>query len=737
MQLYIVALGILFSYIQVVEPQHGQTVKHVHMIFMNHLDVGYDGLLPKEIGFINNILNKYFNEYFPRAIKVATQLMGLGYYEKLIYTTHPWLVSLYMDCPQYLTLANIQLQCPNATMKEMFINAVKSGIITWHAGPMNMQFETLEPSIVKFGLQLSTDLDRRFNITRKHRTLSQRDVPGMSQALIPLFEEMGVEAVSVGVNTVTSPPAVPPIFRWTFKNSSVIGLWHPGGYPEVPGPFPFSPGGLSRHDCATFPDFDHALCFGFRTDNSGPPMDITEVLRFYEIARSQFPGADVQASTFEDFVASLEPIKSKLPVVTKELGDTWIQGSASDPRKVAEMRALMRVRASCLENRACSLTDDRFYNSSRFLLKLGEHTWGLDSVFDRIHWTNDEFYKMLDNGTQNFVNGVLSWQEQRAFSYIGVDALGDHPIAKNMQAELAQIPATKPSINDYDVVASMLDLHSCPNGFQFQFDKEGAMTRLYLPGSYEESWASTSHPLGKFIYQTLNQSDFDYFNQNYPYNKKFDLGIGKFNISENANPSSQQWEVSLKQLYKSKSNLCEYMLCLEMKDTVTLQQYGAPAIIFIKYDATVSRTNIPAVSVELQWFQKPPTRMPEAYYLSFEPPPKQNHHWRLHKLGQMIDPLNVIQNGSQRLHVVNKGVYYLDDRSCGMEILSRDVGLVNVLTSEDYVSTLPLPLSPITDVTGMAFNLYNNIWDVNYIFWYPYQMSDTDSKFRFTLNFHQ
>lgn len=50
----------------------------------------------------------------------------------------------------------------------------------------------------------------------------------MSQALIPLFEEMGVEAVSVGVNTVTSPPAVPPIFQWKFQNSSVIGLWHPG-----------------------------------------------------------------------------------------------------------------------------------------------------------------------------------------------------------------------------------------------------------------------------------------------------------------------------------------------------------------------------------------------------------------------------------------------------------------------------------------------------------------------------
>lgn len=73
-----------------------------------------------------------------------------------------------------------------------------------------------------------------------------------------------------------------------------------------------------------------------------------EVLRYYEIARGQFPGADVQATTFGDFIAALQPIKSKLPVIDKELGDTWIEGTASDPRKVAEMRALMRARSKCL-----------------------------------------------------------------------------------------------------------------------------------------------------------------------------------------------------------------------------------------------------------------------------------------------------------------------------------------------------------------------------------------------------
>jgi len=82
------------------------------------------------------------------------------------------------------------------------------------------------------------------------------------------------------------------------------------------------------------------------------------VLLYYEIARAQFQGADVQATTLENFVETLQPIKDKLPVIDKEFGDTWIEGTASDPRKVAEMRALMRARTKCLEietGRLCSL----------------------------------------------------------------------------------------------------------------------------------------------------------------------------------------------------------------------------------------------------------------------------------------------------------------------------------------------------------------------------------------------
>jgi len=38
-------------------------ITDVHIIAMNHLDVGYNGI--PELGLINNIMNIYFAEYFP------------------------------------------------------------------------------------------------------------------------------------------------------------------------------------------------------------------------------------------------------------------------------------------------------------------------------------------------------------------------------------------------------------------------------------------------------------------------------------------------------------------------------------------------------------------------------------------------------------------------------------------------------------------------------------------------
>lgn len=70
------------------------------------LDVGYDGIF-LEIGFINNILNRYFNEYFLRVVNLFEQLCVGEYVENFVYIIYLWFVSLYLDCLEYFRFLDI------------------------------------------------------------------------------------------------------------------------------------------------------------------------------------------------------------------------------------------------------------------------------------------------------------------------------------------------------------------------------------------------------------------------------------------------------------------------------------------------------------------------------------------------------------------------------------------------------------------------------------------------------
>ena len=83
----------------------------------------------------------------------------------------------------------------------------------------------------------------------------------------------------------------------------------------------------------------------------------------------------------------------------------------------------------------------------------------------------------------------------------------------------------------------------------------------------------------------------------------------------------------------------------------------------------------------------------------------------------------------------NNGVLFYDPAMAeGVQILSLDVPLVLPMTDNRPPSPFPVPLKPISEqVTGMAFNIYNNIWNTNYIYFYPFHDEDRNFKARFTL----
>jgi len=138
-------------------------INKVHVVYMTHLDVGYTKTTSVDVQDL------YFQSYYPAAFSTAAQLRTRGGKETFKWTTHPWLLT------QFLNNATGDIDAAQLAAMEA---AIARGDITWHAGPFNMQAEVADASLYDAGLNIAALLDQRYNKTKK-TVLSQKDVPGL------------------------------------------------------------------------------------------------------------------------------------------------------------------------------------------------------------------------------------------------------------------------------------------------------------------------------------------------------------------------------------------------------------------------------------------------------------------------------------------------------------------------------------------------------------------------------
>ena len=293
----------------------------------------------------------------------------------------------------------------------------------------------------------------RFGLPHKI-VMSQRDVPGVTRGVVPLLASRGVRAFSEGANGAFTSPQVPLLFNWTdaASGSSVLYLNHPSGYGEEA----VGAGGdrrrrrlLSLTDAVSLEGFDEALIFAFRGDNGGP-QSVSQAQANLGSARSLFPNAKVVGSTLDAWVgALLKHGTETLPVVTSEIGDTWIYGLQADPWKTKAVRLMLRERARALALAGPSLSADAaFRNQSRYLVKATEHTFGeTHGRFDEhMGWSNQQLQSVLTSVSERgdkYRNYTASWSEQREYVQLAVDSLvagagGGSAAAKALHGSIVQ-----------------------------------------------------------------------------------------------------------------------------------------------------------------------------------------------------------------------------------------------------------------------------------------------------------
>ncbi len=95
------------------------------------------------------------------------------------------------------------------------------------------------------------------------------------------------------------------------------------------------------------------------------------------------------------------------------------------------------------------------------------------------------------------------------------------------------------------------------------------------------------------------------------------------------------------------------------------------------------------------------------------------------KLGEYINVLDVIKNGSKHLHGSDHGISYEE----GFNVTAYDSGVVCV----GAPTAFPTPAVQPSVTQGFSFAIYNNVWGTNYIMWYPYLPEDKSSLYRFKM----
>ena len=695
-----------------------QNISTIYLVSSCHLDVGFADSAA-------NIVNRYFDDFFPRAIMIANTLRKYGGKERLVFTTHTYLVSLYLDCPP-----NMGLHCPDDEAKGSFKDAVTRGDITWHAFPFNSEPEyLLRPLMVEAGFNLTHRLDDMFGRPRTV-TMSQRDVPGMTSNIIPVMVKAGVKAVTVGVNSASMPPAVPSVFQWQHNttNTRVLAMWHPGGYGGTKG--------ISLDSMVIVPGMSQALAFAIRNDNSGPPS-ILEVFKNYASLKELFPKATIIASGYDPFVLELMQHQDQLAIVSGEIGDTWIYGTASDPWKTQQFYSIIDTwERSVRWSPELYLDDVRIQNFSRLLIKNGEHTWGKDVktyLGDWTNWGNEAFLAHIN--TAPYQDMIASWLEQRSWGIdYALEALADHPLLKDIELELEKLmfdgyvstsgyrQESNPS------VVYVLPVHG--GTISIQFDVASGNIIMFTDSRVSNgSLASRGQPLAQIVYQTFNNKSYDAFLSEYLYTKTSwaDKDLGKHGLNVSA---LQLMSPSIKTMWSNLNKaLMEYhfLVQLTFNDSTVVSEYGAPQTLWLE----VMINNDTQLNLTLYIVNKTATRLPESLSLYFDPVAKDDSRMFVTKLGSLVDVDSVVKNGSQHLHS-SQAVTYTNPSSTKQIVFeSLDTSVLCVGIPNPF----PTPPSHPVENDGFAFNIFNNIWGTNYVMWYPYVEEDKSSKYRFTMKY--
>ena len=621
----------------------GEKIEKVYVAFKTHLDVGFTDLS-------SVVTERYVHDFIPKAIEVSERLRADGFGDRYVWTTGSWLIW------KYLRTAS-----PEAV--KQLEEAIGRGDIVWNSVPYTVESETMTRELFETCLLLSKRLDKKYN--KQTIAAKMTDGPGHTRSIIDPMYDAGIRLLHVGINSACPLPSVPTFCRWRSPSGNDLLLVYQKDYGED----------------EVLPDGKTVVSINFTGDNHGP-HSYERVKKIYADLRKRYPQAQLVGASFNDVARELLLIKKDLPVVTSEIGDTWIFGYGGAPIRMAKFRAVSRLYSQWLNEGKIKKDSDVALDFAAELGLIAEHTQGVDVKTHLRQWDKYDMDKFLKGRSEGvFSMAEASWKE--IDNYID-SAIAFLPASLQKEAREVVAEVDKVKLEDNSKMKPM-------ERKRWEQPIAGGMT------------------LAGLSYQMFDGDDYDDFQNRYlraRYGWALD-DLGKRGLKESHAVSVTLYAQTMAQSVRKEKKGTRIITELRFPENEKVDKRVYPERIQVNCFTT---KNGKRSEVALTIYGKPAVRLPESYWLSFTVPGIESVI--AEKMGERVNLMDVVEKGNRQMHGIDR---YVDLITSGetIRISSKEAFLLNVGEAQglNYSTNYP------DKRKGAHFNLNNNLWGTNFSMW--------------------
>ncbi len=366
-------------------------VEQVIVVFKTHFDIGYTQLA-------REVVDRYRTSMIDKALAVCDASESLPPENRFVWTLSGWPMT--------------QILWPGQTpeRRSRLEKAIRDGRLVWHALAGTTHTESLGLEDFVRSLGFSSRLARQFGQPLP-RDAKMTDVPCHTWLLPTVLKRAGVDFLHLGCNGASGSPDIPALFWWEGPDGSrLLTMYTAEGYGT----------GLKPP-----PGWPHKtwLALIHTGDNHGPP-EPGEVQQLLDRARKELPGVKIRMGRLSDFgdaILAEEKQSPKLPVIRKDMPDSWIHGIMSMPQEAAMARNV-RPQMAALESLNTLLgcwgvnakpVADKLAAAYEGSFLYSEHTWGASSTFYAPRLYGEKWKEAHATGKYKY--SEESWREHGAY----------------------------------------------------------------------------------------------------------------------------------------------------------------------------------------------------------------------------------------------------------------------------------------------------------------------------------